>query len=189
MPRSPLPGRSRFPPGSRAGAADAAARARRATAPLDSAGHARRAAPVHDRHRSCVPARCTDRAGARGDRPADARPQLRHGARNTAQGACPLSRDADAGPGRDGGRGRAPDDLSGAVSVHRRSRPWRSDRPADALRAVHLPRRGHTIVAPAARWVIRRVGYERLVLTACHPLYSAAQRIVVFARLVEPASS
>ncbi len=48
---------------------------------------------------------------------------------------------------------------------------------------------GTRIVAPTARWVIRRVGYERLVLTACHPLYSAAQRIVVFARLVEPASS
>ena len=31
--------------------------------------------------------------------------------------------------------------------------------------------------------VLRRVGYDRLVLTACHPLYSAAQRIVVFARL------
>ena len=29
-----------------------------------------------------------------------------------------------------------------------------------------------------------RVGYDRLVLSACHPLYSAAKRIVVFARLV-----
>jgi sortase (surface protein transpeptidase) len=27
------------------------------------------------------------------------------------------------------------------------------------------------------------VGYERVVLTACHPLYSAAKRIVVFAWL------
>jgi sortase A len=32
--------------------------------------------------------------------------------------------------------------------------------------------------------VVRRVKYDRLVLTACHPLYSAAQRIVVFSRLV-----
>jgi sortase A len=39
------------------------------------------------------------------------------------------------------------------------------------------------IVPPTATWVTRRVGYDRLVLTACHPLYSAAQRIVVFARL------
>ena len=39
------------------------------------------------------------------------------------------------------------------------------------------------IVKPTALWVTRRVGHDRLVLTACHPLYSAAQRIVVFARL------
>jgi len=39
------------------------------------------------------------------------------------------------------------------------------------------------IVAPTATEVTRRVAYDRLVLTACHPLYSAAQRIVVFARL------
>jgi sortase A len=32
--------------------------------------------------------------------------------------------------------------------------------------------------------VLRRVGYKRLVLSACHPLYSAAQRIIVFARQV-----
>ena len=38
------------------------------------------------------------------------------------------------------------------------------------------------IVSPQALWVLRRKGYNRLVLTACHPLYSAAQRIVVFAR-------
>ena len=41
------------------------------------------------------------------------------------------------------------------------------------------------IVAPDAVEVTRRVSYDRLVLTACHPLYSAAQRIVVFARLVK----
>ncbi len=40
------------------------------------------------------------------------------------------------------------------------------------------------IVAPTATWVTRRVSHDRLVLSACHPLYSAAQRIVVFARLV-----
>jgi sortase A len=41
------------------------------------------------------------------------------------------------------------------------------------------------IVDPDALWVIQRVGYPRLVLSACHPLYSAAQRIVTFARLVK----
>jgi sortase A len=39
------------------------------------------------------------------------------------------------------------------------------------------------IVLPNALWVINNVGYERLVLSACNPLYSAAQRIIVFARL------
>jgi sortase A len=41
----------------------------------------------------------------------------------------------------------------------------------------------HRIVKPTALWVIGRVAYDRLVLSACHPLYSAAKRIVVFARL------
>jgi sortase A len=40
------------------------------------------------------------------------------------------------------------------------------------------------IVSPDAVEVTRRVSYDRLVLTACHPLYSAKQRIVIFARLV-----
>jgi sortase A len=40
------------------------------------------------------------------------------------------------------------------------------------------------IVPPTATWVTHRVGYDRLVLSACHPLYSAAKRIVVFAKLV-----
>jgi sortase A len=39
------------------------------------------------------------------------------------------------------------------------------------------------IVDPTATWVTRRVGHDRVVLTACHPKYSAAQRIVIFARL------
>jgi len=38
------------------------------------------------------------------------------------------------------------------------------------------------IVAPTELSVKDRVGYDRLILSACHPLYSAAQRIVVFAR-------
>ena len=39
------------------------------------------------------------------------------------------------------------------------------------------------IVTPDSLWIIRRRPYDRLVLSACHPLYSAAKRIVVFARL------
>lgn len=47
------------------------------------------------------------------------------------------------------------------------------------------------IVPPDALWVTRRVSYERAVLVACHPLYSAAKRIVVFARLarVDPTTT
>ncbi|MGI8864050.1 MAG: class E sortase [Solirubrobacteraceae bacterium] len=41
------------------------------------------------------------------------------------------------------------------------------------------------IVLPTALWVLKNVGYDRLVLSACNPLYSAAQRIIVFARLQE----
>lgn len=40
------------------------------------------------------------------------------------------------------------------------------------------------IVPPTAVWVTDRVSFDRLILSACHPLYSAAKRIVVFARLV-----
>jgi sortase A len=39
------------------------------------------------------------------------------------------------------------------------------------------------IVLPTALWVTRNVGYDRLVLSACNPLYSAAQRIIIFAKL------
>jgi sortase A len=39
------------------------------------------------------------------------------------------------------------------------------------------------IVPPTELSVIDRVDHDRLVLSACHPLYSAAKRIIVFARL------
>ena len=40
------------------------------------------------------------------------------------------------------------------------------------------------IVPPTELSVIHRVNHDRLVLSACHPLYSAAKRFIVFARLV-----
>ena len=40
------------------------------------------------------------------------------------------------------------------------------------------------IVDPPDVGVIHETGYERLVLSACNPLYSAAERFIVFARLV-----
>ena len=55
----------------------------------------------------------------------------------------------------------------------------------DALWALHLPRAAaQDRRADEAVEVVKRVGYDRLVLSACHPLYSAAKRIIVFARFV-----
>jgi sortase A len=86
--------------------------------------------------------------------------------------------------------------LGGTVAIagHRTTylAPFRN---VDDLRAgdtitLELPYAGFTyavqrtqIVPQNALWITHDVGYERLVLSACHPLYSAAQRIVVFARL------
>jgi sortase A len=41
----------------------------------------------------------------------------------------------------------------------------------------------HRIVLPTDVGVVRNVGYDQLVLSACNPIYSAAQRYIVFARL------
>ena len=41
------------------------------------------------------------------------------------------------------------------------------------------------IVDPSDVGIIHDTGFERLVLSACNPLYSAAQRYIVFARLVK----
>jgi sortase A len=43
----------------------------------------------------------------------------------------------------------------------------------------------HEIVDPNAVEIVKNVGYDRLVLTACHPLYSAAQRYAQFAKLTD----
>jgi sortase A len=46
------------------------------------------------------------------------------------------------------------------------------------------------IVDPSDVGIVHDTGYERLVLSACNPLYSASQRYIIFARLVhtEPRS-
>ena len=63
-------------------------------------------------------------------------------------------------------------------------------RPGDTI-AMRLPYgtfryavEGTRVVDPGDLSVLRRVHHDRLVLSACHPLFSAARRIVVFARLV-----
>src|ERR671937_297684 len=44
---------------------------------------------------------------------------------------------------------------------------------------------GHRVVSSNDWSIIRPRGFDELVLSACHPLYSASHRWVVFARLVE----
>jgi sortase A len=44
---------------------------------------------------------------------------------------------------------------------------------------------GHRVVASNDWSIIRQRGFDELVLSACHPLYSASHRWVVFARLSE----
>jgi sortase A len=41
----------------------------------------------------------------------------------------------------------------------------------------------HEVVDPGDVGIIKPIGYDRLVLTACHPLYSAAERYAIFAKL------
>ncbi len=50
-------------------------------------------------------------------------------------------------------------------------------------RFTYLVQAKPLVVLPTAWWITRNLGYERLVLSACHPLYSASHRIVIFARL------
>ena len=49
----------------------------------------------------------------------------------------------------------------------------------------------HRVVAPDDWSILRERGFDELVLTSCHPEFSAAERYVVFARLVavQPPSS
>lgn len=54
---------------------------------------------------------------------------------------------------------------------------------ADFTYAVQMTR----IVAPTDVGVIRSVGYQRLVLSACDPPFSASKRIIIYARLIRHA--
>lgn len=49
------------------------------------------------------------------------------------------------------------------------------------------PAVGHFIVKPTDVWVLGDFGDDRLTLTACHPKYSARERIIVAAEFVTPA--
>lgn len=82
-----------------------------------------------------------------------------------------------------------------AIAGHRTTygAPFRrvDDLDRGARIVVEMPRRSYIyrvervkIVEPTDLSVLERVGHPRLVLSACHPLYSAAQRVIVFAKEV-----
>jgi sortase A len=48
------------------------------------------------------------------------------------------------------------------------------------------PGSAHFIVNPNDTWILDDYGDDRLTLMACHPKYSAAQRIIVVAQLTDP---
>jgi sortase A len=98
------------------------------------------------------------------------------------------------GPGAYDGVGLPGVPGTAAIAGHRTTygAPFRRIdrlRPGDAI-VVAMPYATFTyrvertrIVDPGDLSVLARRRYDRLVLSACHPLYSAAQRIVVLARL------
>ena len=55
----------------------------------------------------------------------------------------------------------------------------------EVLPAPNDPSSGHFVVSPDDVWVLNDFGDNRLTLTACHPKYSASQRIVVVAKLLD----
>jgi sortase A len=102
--------------------------------------------------------------------------------------------DLERGPGLYDGRPFPGDRGTVAIAGHRTwfRAPFRH---IDRLRAgdlVHVDMpyarltyvvERHAVVGPRALGVLRRMLYDRLVLSACHPVHSAARRWVVFARL------
>ena len=102
-----------------------------------------------------------------------------------AAGTGPLPRDRLPRPGarRSGSPATGPPTWPRSARSTRSRRATRS--PRDAVREIHLQGHRHPRSSTRARpSIVDDVGHERLVLTACHPLYSAAQRYAVFADLV-----
>ena len=98
-----------------------------------------------------------------------------HGRGRPARGPGPLPGHAAARPARNGRDRRAPHDLRRAVSQDRQGPP------GDEI-VIVMPYGRFTyrvertrIVAADRRLGHQRVSYDRLILSACHPLYSAAQ--------------
>jgi sortase A len=151
-------------------------------------------APRHagDRARTAVAARAFARTRRDGQAVAELR-IARIGLRTVVvRGTDPV--DLREGPGLIAGSPLPGQGGTTAIAGHRTTygAPFRS---LDALRrgdAITLRLPYGTFRYAVESWrivqagdlsVLRRVGHDRLVLSACHPLFSAARRIVVFARL------
>ena len=108
-------------------------------------------------------------------------------------------RDLEKGPGHYDARSGVNTSLPGmggvvAIAGHRTTylHPFRHIddlRPGDAI-VLRMPYGTfrytvyyHRIVGSSEWSILRRRRFEKLVLSACHPLYSASHRWVVFARL------
>ena len=158
------------------------------------------AAPRHggERARTAVAARAFARTRRAGQAIAELR-IARIGLRTVVvRGTDPA--DLRAGPGLLAGSPLPGQGGTTAIAGHRTTygAPFRS---LDALRrgdaiTLRLPYgrfryavEGWRIVQPGDLSVLRRVGHDRLVLSACHPLFSAARRIVVFGRLTRVGQS
>ena len=89
-------------------------------------------------------------------------------------------------PGRDDGRRRAtgPPTWPRSAGSTRSSPATRSSCRCPTGRSPTRSQ-GHEIVDPNDVSIVENKGYDRLVLTACHPLYSAAQRYAQFAKLTD----
>lgn len=71
-----------------------------------------------------------------------------------------------------------PGDQIEVVTLHG---AWRYE----VMAAPDDPKSGHFVVSPEDVWVLKDFGDNRLTLTACHPKFSASQRIVVMAKLLD----
>ena len=180
------------------------ARARARSVPADAARHARRrhvdartvdsAAVLRSARRLALrfaaaetrphrpAARAHPRSSGSGSRPSSSRTPTTGAASARARAATSRAR-SRASAQTTGHRG-PPHDVRRAVPPHRQH-PRSATRSSCEMPYGTFTYRvlRHQIVDNGDWSIMRKVGFDELVLSACHPLYSADQRYVVFARL------
>ena len=144
--------------------------------------------PPLDERQQRSDAACSPRPGARPDRRAGLglRRVFVEGTRAGDLARVPGHYRITALPGFGGhGRDRGPsDDVLAAFPAPRPAPAGRQHRSSSCRTATFRYEVYARRIVDDRDWsILRKRPFEKLVLTACHPLYSAAQRIVVFARL------